>query len=132
MGSAAETAPDNSPQLTPDYGHHRSEVETADSLPNTTRPHGINMGSYRVANVQVVPGPTSNPTATVLWWSEAAGAFIQEHTPIVRAGVGAGVPYEFTVEPNGRIMYVALSGTINSGVNAVNVYVSGFELSNSL
>ncbi len=132
MTSAADAQPDNSPKIAPDYGHHRKDVGTVDVIANAVRNHGINMGAYRLVNIQVVPGPTSNPTATVYWWSEAASAFVQEHTPITRAGLGVGVPYEFTVDANGRIMYVALTGTINGGANAVNVHVSGYELDHTL
>ena len=132
MTSAADALPDNSPKIAPDYGHHRVDVGLADTLPETERNHGMNMGAYRKANIQVVPGPTSNPTATVLFWSSAASAFVAEHTPIVRTGMGVGVPYEFTVEPNGRIIFVALSGTVNSGANAVNVHISGYELDHTL
>lgn len=93
-----------------------------DSLPEATRRKGLNMSGHRWAHIQVVPdGAGPDPSVAVLWWSEAAGAFIQEHTPIIRAGLGGGVGYEFTVECLGRIMFVA--ATALTGV--ARVYVSG-------
>jgi hypothetical protein len=63
----------------------------------------------------------------LLWWSEEAGKFIQEQVPITKAGVGADVPYEFTVDARGRIMFIAFT-TLASG--SCKVAVAGFDLNN--
>jgi len=114
----------------PDYGQHRKEVAVADSGSIDNKKRGINCGSYRVANIQVVPiTAAGNPDVEVLFWSEKAGKFIRAHTALTKTGVGAGVPYEFTVECNGRIMFVFVTGTLTGGVD---VYVSGFEMDHTL
>lgn len=113
------------PTLAPDYALHRVVKDAADTLPETDRKRGINMASHRRAHVQVIPTGGANPNARVLWWSEAAGKFIDEHTPITKAGTGVDTPYEFTVECRGRIMFVALDGgTIGAG-DVIKVMVSG-------
>lgn len=120
-----------SPQRAPDYAIHREGVTTVDTIADYKRGDGINMANYQFAHVQVIPKPASgaDPTATVYWWSEAAGEFIQEHTPLAKAGVGANVPYEFTVECRGRIMFVAITTMAAGEVNYV--LVSGFELNDA-
>jgi hypothetical protein len=90
---------------------------------------GINMGGYRVANVQVVPvgagKAVTDPAVEVLFWSEAVGEFIPEHVTIAKAGIGDGKSYEFEVECNGRIMFVAITGGLIAGEEA-EVHVAGF------
>ena len=113
------------PTQAPIYALHRSEVTAPDTLPNTERGHGINMQNHSFGHVQVVPSGGANPNVAVLWWSEAAQAFVQEHTPITRAGVGADTPYEFDVESRGRIMFVAITGI---AAGAVDVHVSGYNV----
>jgi hypothetical protein len=64
----------------------------------------------------------------VYWWSEEAGLFIQEHTPITRSGVGADTSYEFTVDCRGRVMLVAITAI---AAGECDVYVAGFELNDA-
>ncbi len=113
------------PQLAPTYALHRSVVTAADTLPETERAHGINMASHTNAHIQVVPTGGANPDVAVLWWSEAAGRFVQEHTPITRAGVGVDTPYEFDVDSRGRIMFVAITAIV---AGSVDVHVSGYNV----
>ena len=113
------------PKLAPEYALHRSERDAVDALPETVRPHGINMSSYTNAHIQVVPSGGANPDVAVLWWSEAAGEFVQEHTPITRAGVGVDTPYEFDVDSRGRIMFVAITAIV---AGSVDVHVSGYNV----
>lgn len=120
----------NSIQVAPNYGLHRENIAVVDAGNITNKKKGINCGAYRYANIQVVPlTGAGNPTVEVLFWSEKAGKFIKAHTALTKAGIGAGVPYEFTVECNGRIMFVFVTGTLTGGVN---VYVSGYELDHTL
>ena len=113
------------PKLAPDYALHRSAVTSADSLPETERGHGINMASHTTAHIQVVPSGGADPSVEVLWWSEVAQEFVQEHISIERVGVGVDRPYEFDVDSRGRIMFVAIT-TIAAG--AVDVHVSGYNV----
>lgn len=120
------TVQTNSPQIAPDYGKHRDNVSVADVLASlTTKNHGINMGGYRLANVQIVPkGGAGNPTVNVLFWSEGQGKFVPDHTALTFAALGAGLGWETTIEANGRIMMVALTGTLTGGID---VFVSGYD-----
>jgi hypothetical protein len=113
-----------SPTQSPGYSLHRKAITATDTLPVTNREIGINMKGYLRAHVQVVPSGGANPTVQVLWWSASASKFVQEHTPITRAGVGADTPYEFTVDCRGRMMLVAIT-TLAAGT--VDVNVSGSE-----
>jgi len=120
----------NSIQVAPNYGLHRKGVAVVDSGNITDIRKGINCGAYRVANIQVVPlTAAGNPDVQILFWSEKASKFIRAHTDITKTGVGAGVPYEFTIECNGRIIFVFVTGTLTGGVD---VYVSGYELDHTL
>ncbi len=114
----------SSPSLAPAYALHRDAIAAVDATAPTNAAYGCNAGMYRYAHVQVVPAGGANPTVGVWWWSEAAGKFIQEHTPLSFAGVGVNVPFEFTIEPRGRKFFVAVT-TLAAGT--ASVYVSGFQ-----
>ena len=113
------------PKKAPDYALHRDAVAAVDVIANVKQGSGINCANYQYANIQVVPSGGANPNVAVYWWSEQAMKFVQEHTPIAKAGVGVNTPFEFTVECNGRKMFVAVTA-ITAG--ACDVLVSGFGL----
>ena len=113
-----------SPTRTPSYVLYRT-VAANDSLPMTDPKQGINMKGYKTANIQIIPAGGGNPTVTVLYWSEEATKFVQEHTTIAKAGVGVNTPYEFSVDCNGRILFIAIS-SLSAGT--AKILVSGFEL----
>lgn len=112
------------PFQAPDYALHRSGVTAVDGASITDRRRGINMAGNAQAHIQVVPSGTANPSVEVLWWSEAAGKFIPEHTALAKAGPGSNKSYEFTVDAKGRIMFVAMK-TLTAG--SVEIAVSGFN-----
>lgn len=113
-----------SPQLAPEYAYYR-KVTAADTLPEQIRAHGINMSGYGKANIQVVPKDNADPTVKVLFWSEEAGKFVDEHEEILKAGAGPNKAYEFTVDCMGRIMFVACTAI---GEGEAKIFVSGFDL----
>lgn len=114
----------SSPQKAPNYALYR-DVAAADVLPIADRAKGINMDGYEYAHIQVIPAGGADPTAQVQWWSsDGNGKFVQEHTALSKAGVGADTPFEFTVECRGRIMGVFLT-TLAAGT--AKIYVSGFN-----
>lgn len=119
---------ESGPQKAPDYALHRSEVTAPDVMANRERGHGINCANYSYAHIQVNPSGGANPDVAVYWWSQEAGVFVQEHTPITRSGVGADTGYEFTVDCRGRIMFVAVTAI---AAGECDVRVSGFELQNA-
>jgi hypothetical protein len=123
----ASTETTRNPLQSPEYACHRIVKDAADTLPETDKARGINMRAALRALVQVVPAGGANPTVAVLWWSEEAGRFIQEHTPITYAGVGANTPYEFSLDSYGRIMFVAVTAGV-AATQSVRVMVSGAEL----
>jgi len=116
-------------QQAPKYQLYRDAVTAVDSLPMADQKQGINLAGYKQAHIQIIPSGGANPTVAVLWWSEDAGKFIQEQTPITKTGVGANTAYEFTVDARGRIMFVAFT-TLASG--SCKVAVAGFDLNNLL
>lgn len=120
------TETQGNPYGAPRYARHRSGVTGADAAIITDRKVGINMTEYTHAHIQVIPTGGANPTVEVLWWSEAANRFIEEHTNISKAGGGVNAPYEFTVDCRGRIMFVRFD-LLTGGT--CEVMVSGFHTS---
>jgi len=114
-----------SPQHAPDYALHRDVAAADGAGAITDGAQGINMSGYEYAHIQVLSAGGGNASVQVQWWSAEAGAFVQEHTPIAKAGVGVNVPYEFTVECRGRVMFVKVT-TLAAGT--CKVLVSGFGL----
>jgi hypothetical protein len=113
---------DTNLQIAPIYSLYRDGISVTDTLPETERAHGINISDRRWAHIQVIPAGGADPTVAALWWSEEAQKFVQEHTPISKVGVGADTPFEFTVEPLGRIMFVAVT-TLAAGT--VKILIAG-------
>lgn len=103
---------------------HRDAVASADSAPPAQgKASGMNMAGYEEAIIEVIPiAGTGNPAVAIYWWSEAAGAWIADHTPIAYAAFGAGDPWTVVVPVKHRRMFVALTGTLTGGVD---VYVAG-------
>lgn len=117
-----------SPSKAPDYVIHRENIIAAEAVTAFEKGDAINMANYHSAHIQVIPTPASggNPTVVVYWWSEVADKFVQENPALTKAGVGANVPYEFTVECRGRRMLVLVSVLAAGTVDAI--MVSGFEI----
>jgi hypothetical protein len=109
----------------PEYGLHR-EVDAPDAAASTVKNHGMVMQDYRWANVQVVPAGGANPDIEVMFWSDEAGAFVSEHTPLSFSGIGVNTPYEATVEANGRRIWVKVP-TMAAGT--CKIFVGGFKTS---
>ncbi len=113
----------SSPNSAPEYALHREDIASPDTMSVITKKNGCNSSGYEYVHIQVIPATGVNPNVAVWWWSEIADAFVQENTPITKTGVGAGIGYEFTIQPMGRIFFVQISAT----TGAVNVAVSGFK-----
>lgn len=105
----------------PNYIQHRSGVTATDTLPITNRRRGANIGGYKTALLHVVPSGGANPTVQVLYWSEAASAFVRGHTATAFAGVGADTPFVAPVDVHGQTIFVAVT-TLAAG--SVDIYVS--------
>lgn len=114
-----------SPRQSPYYNQHREVSVAHDTLPEIVKAHGINMSSYRYGMVQVVPSGDADPEVEVFWWSEAAVKYVVNNPPLTYAGVGPNMPYEFTIETLGRIMFVAVVSGNNAGSNLTQIFVSG-------
>jgi len=114
----------SSPASAPEYNVHREDIATADVIANVVKKHGCNAYMYRYVHVQVVPEGGANPDVAVWWWSDKVDSFVQEHVPIAKSGVGANTPYEFTIEPRGRIFFVQIAAIV---AGSVSVLTSGFE-----
>lgn len=115
-----------SPKKAPEYAEHRAKVAAVDTIASVPKEHGMNMASHEWANVQVVPGAGLTPTVAVHYWSQAAGKFVVDSDTSAKAAPGAGVPFEFSVRSNGRIMFIAV--TAGAGANGVDVLVSGYDV----
>ena len=103
------------------YVEDTNEATTYD----TERKHGMNGESYETAHVQVIPIAGITVTVEVLFWSDAAGKFISEQTPLVFVAPGA-VPFSFSFEVKGRVFLVR----VNAGLAAskwVRIDAAGFR-----
>jgi len=115
-----------SPSHAPDYVLHRYLTGASDTLPESRLQSGINMLSYRFANIQVVPDAAADPAIKIQFWSPKKNEFIDSHMVLSFASKGVGKSYEVTVECNGRQMFVAVPSGVTTGQECW-VYVSGFE-----
>lgn len=121
-----------SPQKAPDFQLYRIVDTIADVLPEIDVKHGINMGNYRRAIIDVKAEDGANPAVAVLFWSEATSAFVAENPAITRAGAGVDTGYQFSVECNGRIMFVAVTGGLSNAAHIATISIAGFELDHTL
>ncbi len=115
-----------SPELAPGYALHRYVAEAKDTLPETTKEHGMNMAGHRFANIQIVPVDGANPDIKILFWSEEASKFIDKHVGMAFAGKGVDTPWEMEIEVLGRIIFVAVIDGVAAG-QKVRVFVGGFD-----
>ena len=117
----------SSTKRAPEYVLHRDVAAMDSADPYTVKAHGMNMTGYERAHIQVVPSEDVEADVEVQWWSDEAEAFIQEHAKITKASVGAGTPFEFTVDCRGRFMFVKVTDLTEVEGAGVKVYVSGFD-----
>lgn len=111
----------SSPKQAPNYVLHREAVAAADTVPHTERRHGMAMEGYEVGLVQIVPSGGANPNLEVLFWSEAAGAFIKQYPALAVSGIGANTPQEYAFNCYGRAIFVSVTAI---AAGAVDVYVA--------
>ncbi len=120
----------HNPTLAPVYARHRVVEGAIDTDPTTIdERRAMNMASHSHAHVQIIPTNGANPDVKVLFWSEAAGRFIDPHPDqaISFTGQGADVPYEFTFEPRGRKIFIFVTGTV-TGNDVVEIQVAGYNV----
>lgn len=113
----------SSAQRSPIFTVHRTRT-AVDAGIITTRGWGMVMAEFKTAIIRVVPTPTANITVQAMFWSASSGRFIPANPALQQAGVGAGVPYDYTIEVNGRVLFVYITGTIGTGVT---IQVAGVE-----
>lgn len=97
-----------SPSLAPAYTLYRQEVVAVDVVADATRQMGMNMEGYEYAHIQVIPTGV-DATVQVYAWSDAVGEFIEVDEFTAVAGVGSGVPHEFTIACRSRVIFVAVT-----------------------
>jgi len=122
-----------SPHQAPKFTVHRKQLAAVDGAGAIAdRRLGMNMAGFEYAVVRVVPswtGGSPSPNIEVLFWSEEAGAFIQEATTISQAAPAAKTPYDLRVPVRGRIIFVKVTGTIvGASGDRVDVLVAGDQL----
>lgn len=103
---------------------------------------GINGQNYKWLNFQVVPvnvakrplkddfssvaaATTTSPAIRVRYWCAKMGAWIKTNPDVTLAGAGAGVPYEFSVQNNGRDVLIELTSAVTA-TEGVAIFCSGF------
>ena len=118
------------PTQSPGFKLHRVVAGAVEIAPFTNEAHGINMETDDEAIISVCPEGGSNPTINIFFWSPGAnagnGQFVQEHVPLIYAGIGVNVPYQVRVPCKGRTMFVAVTAGVGVG-HTCRVYVAGFN-----
>lgn len=114
--------------LAPQNKMYRAAVAAVDTVFDDQK-MGLNCGERSTLHVNVIPSGGANPTVEVLFWSDAAGRFIKAHTALTRAGIGADTPFAFSVDPQGRIVFIAV--TVLAG-GAVAIETSSYGMDTTL
>lgn len=115
----------------PDHRKYRTVVNATDSGPFNDKKQGLNAGHYRRLNVNVIPTSGANPTVEVMFWSDEASAFVSENPALTKAGAGVNTAYAFTVEANGRMVFIAVTAGLAAAQQVV-IETSGYGLDHTL
>lgn len=121
-----------SPDVTPALKKYKTVDTAVEAGPFATKEHGVNMGHYEMAIIDVKAEGGANPDVNVLWWSEETGAFVQDNPALAKTGAGADTGYQFSVLALGRIMFVQVSGGITIGAHIATISVGGYNLDHTL
>ena len=85
---------------------------------------GLNFAGFDTAMFNIIPAGTGNPTIEIMVWSPAANKFVSANPVSTFAGVGADIPYHFTVPALGRVLYPRVS-VLASG--SVTIEAAGYR-----
>jgi hypothetical protein len=111
--------------MSPDFTFYRSVADADDTLPETDEGKGFNTSDYEDVIIDVVPAGGCDPDLKILFWSDAASAFVAENTAITFTGAGADTPYQVRVKALGRKLFVAVSGIVAG--DTADLYVAGWR-----
>ena len=114
-----------SPTMAPEYVLYRTARETEDTV-FTDPLQGLVCNDFDSLHVQVIPSALAVPKVEVMFWSAEASKFISANPKIEATATGAGVPFEFTVTPKGRRIFIAVTDGIASG-DTVKISVAGYR-----
>jgi hypothetical protein len=112
----------SAPKHSPIFTVHRT-ITAIDASAITTRNWGMVMAGFEKAIIKVVPTATADVDIEAMFWSNSASKFIVANPRLQATGLGAGVGYDYTVDVNGRRLFVYVTGTIGTGVE---IQVAGF------
>jgi len=109
----------------PDFRLHRDAVTTVDALPVTDKNMGVNGSGYDEGLANLKVGAGGGVTFEVLYWSDLAGAFISESSPITFAvGASSAMAVQFPIK--GRRFFISVN--INAAGAPASAEVAGFWL----
>lgn len=129
-----------SPKRAPDTQLYR--FVTALDAAFTDPSLGVNGGDYKWLNFTVVPvnvakrplkddfsavglAATTNPSVRVRFWNPYLKLWVKQNPDLSFTGLGAGLPYEFAVQSNGRDVMIELEGNA-AATEGVAVFCSAF------
>ena len=115
--------------VAPDFKKYRTGIAALDSLPEEDREHGLNAGSYKTLNVNVIPTDDAEPTVAVLFWSPEASAFVAAVPALAFVAPAPNVPFSFSFDANGRIVFLAVTA---GATGNVEIETSGYDMDHSL
>lgn len=131
-----------SPLRAPDYVLYRFLAAADGATQLADQAEGINGRNYKWLNFQIIPvnvakrppgdvytfpllATTTNPSVRVRYWSQLLGQWIKSDADVTVTGLGAGVPYEFSVQNNGRDVMIELTSAVTA-TEGVIMMCSGF------
>lgn len=109
----------------PQYQAFRLDVDAVDVSPVTNKRFGLACSGYDIAMFQIIPSGGADPTIEILSWCEAAGRFISVNPVATSVGLGADEPFEVTVSPYGRVLYVSVTAL---AAGSVDIYSSAYNV----
>jgi len=111
---------------------YRSGIAAADSTPPTDQKQGLNTADYKRLNVHVIAGATAAPVLAVYVWSDAAGAFVKKLPVLGIAAQAVGVDWSTTIDCDGEILWLQVTGSGIDVSNTVSLEVSAYGLDSTL
>lgn len=140
--------------IAPERNLYRFLTAADDAGSRALKGNGVNCGHYLSVHFLVVPlafppgtkrpttidellalglsaASTTNPDVTLRAWNPVLSRFENFSPSVSVLGIGAGESYEFSVNAEGRIIMVELTGAPAAN-EAVAVLVSGYEIDHTL
>lgn len=112
----------------PEFSLYKTVEDAAEGAgPYTEKKHGVATDNWLSTIVDIACSASANPAIDILFWSDAAGAFVVDDDVATITAKGAGVSYQKVVNSAGRRIFVLVGGTVPAS-ESVEISLAGTEL----